>query len=94
MQYVKFCTKQVYWTEASDMHFREMMLCTISLLQVYLYSKEILFFLHETGTDRRDTFRTKGYSLTGKPVRSQKLLLGESTYQHCLMSTEACLLVE
>ena len=42
---------------------------------VSLYSPEMLIFLDETGTDRRDTLRKKGYSLRGKPAKSQKLLV-------------------
>ena len=54
---------------------------------VGLYSREMLVFLDETGTDRRDIFRKKGYSLRGKPARSQKLLVrGEHVSALCLMS--------
>lgn len=64
---------------------------------VSLYNTEMLVFLDETGTDRRDTFRKKGYSFRGKPARAQKLLVrGEHVSALCLMSKEgilACKLV-
>jgi len=37
-------------------------------IDVSLYNKEILVFLDETGTDRRDTIRKEGYSVRGKPA--------------------------
>ena len=52
----------------------------------------MLIFLDETGTDRRDTFRKKGYSLRGKPAKSQRLLIrGEHVSAICLMSLEGIL---
>ena len=57
-----------------------------------LYSQEMFRFLDETGTDRWDTFRMKGYSLRGKPACAQKLLVrGEHVSALCLMSTEGIL---
>jgi len=44
-------------------------------VDISLYSPEMLIFIDETGTDRRDTLRKKGYSLRRKPARSQKLLV-------------------
>lgn len=71
---------------------RDEVLRTQFASDVSLYSKEMLIFLDETGTDRRDTFRKKGYSLRGKPARSQKLLVrGEHISALCLMSTEGIL---
>lgn len=59
---------------------------------VSLYSRDMIIFLDETGTDRRDTFRKKGYSLRGRPARAQKLLVrGEHISAICLMSTEGML---
>ena len=40
-----------------------------------LYEPEMLIFIDETGSDRRDSLRKYGYSLRGKPIKSQKLLL-------------------
>ena len=64
---------------------------------VSLYNREMLMFLDETGTDHRDTLRTKCCSLRGKPAHAQKLLVrGEHISAICLMSTEgilACRLV-
>lgn len=59
---------------------------------VSLYSLDMLLFLDETGTDRRDTLRTKGYSLRGKPAKKQKLLVrGEHVSAMCIMSVEGIL---
>ena len=59
---------------------------------VSLYSTEMLVFLDETGTDRRDSCRKKGYTLRGKPARAQRLLVrGEHISALCLMSIEGIL---
>lgn len=42
---------------------------------VSLYQRETLLFIDETGTDERDTIRKYGYSLRGKPLKTQKLLV-------------------
>ena len=64
---------------------------------VSLYSREMLIFIDETGTDRRDALRSKGYSLRGKPACKQRLLVrGEHVSAICAMSSEgilACKLV-
>ncbi len=52
----------------------------------------MLISMHETGIDCRDTVRTKGYRLRGKPARSQKLLVrGEHISALCLTSIEGML---
>lgn len=52
----------------------------------------MLVFLDETGTDRRDSCRKKGYSLRGKPARAQRLLVRrEHISALCLMSIEGIL---
>lgn len=42
--------------------------------EVSVYSPEMLIFLDETGTDRRNTIRRCGYSMQGKPLVSHRLL--------------------
>ena len=42
---------------------------------VSLYEPNSLVFLDETGTDSRDAVRTYGYSIRGKPLQAQKLLV-------------------
>ena len=42
---------------------------------VSIYEPDMLIFLDETGADRRDSLRKYGYSLRGRPVHSQKLLV-------------------
>ena len=42
---------------------------------VSLHNCEILLFVDETGTDRKDAIRKYGYSLRGKPLKAQKLLV-------------------
>ena len=59
------------------------------ITDVSLYSKDMLVFLDETGTDRRDTIRKKGYSLRGKPIRAQRLLAkGEHISVICAMCVD------
>lgn len=41
---------------------------------VSIYSPEMLVFIDETGSDRRDAQRKFGYSLRGKPARSVQFL--------------------
>ena len=56
---------------------------------VSLYSKESLIFIDETGTDSKDTVRSYGYSLRGKPLKAQKLLVrGEHVTAIAAMSME------
>ena len=42
---------------------------------VAMYKPEMLIFLDETGSDKRNCLRKYGYSLRGKPAVSQKLLV-------------------
>ena len=42
---------------------------------VSLYKPEMLIFLDETGSDRRDCIRKYGYSLRGKPLVTHRLLV-------------------
>ena len=59
---------------------------------VSLYNLDMLIFLDETGTDRRDSLRAKGYSIRGKPAQKQKLLVrGEHVSAMCIMSFEGIL---
>ena len=43
--------------------------------EVSIYSPEMLIFLDETGTDRRNTLQHYGYSLRKKPIVSHQLLI-------------------
>ena len=57
-----------------------------------LYTTDMMVFLDETGIDRRDSLRMKGYSLRGKPSRKQTLLIrGEHVSALCIMSVEGIL---
>ena len=40
-----------------------------------VYSPEMLIFIDETGTDRRNTIRKYGYSMRGKPLKNNSLLV-------------------
>ena len=42
---------------------------------VSVYNPEMYVFVDETGSDRRDAMRRFGYSLRGKPAKSQKLFV-------------------
>ena len=41
---------------------------------VSLYEPEMLIFIDETGSDKRDSLRKYGYSLRGRPAKSHKIL--------------------
>ena len=56
---------------------------------VSLYHRQSLIFIDETGTDSKDTIRMYGYSIRGKPVKVQKLLVrGERISVITAMSME------
>ncbi len=50
---------------------------------VSIYQRETLLFVDETGTDRRDSIRKYGYSIRGKPIQAQKLLV-RGEYLSCV----------
>ena len=54
---------------------REGLLPAQFVSDVSLYKPEILIFLDETGSDRRDCIRKYGYSLRGKPLVTHRLLV-------------------
>lgn len=59
---------------------------------VAMYTRESLVFVDETGTDSKDAVRTHGYSLRGKPLHAQKLLVrGEHVSAIVAMSMEGIL---
>ena len=54
---------------------------------VSIYTPDMLVFLDETGSDRRDSLRKYGYSLRGMPATSRKLLVrGERVSTIAFMS--------
>lgn len=56
---------------------------------VSLYHRESLIFVDETGTDSMDAIRRYGYSLRGRPLKAQKLLVrGEHVSAIVAMSME------
>jgi len=56
---------------------------------VSIYNPEMIIFLK---TDRRDALRRKGYSMRGKPVRNQQLLIrGEHVSVISFLSIEGIL---
>ena len=59
---------------------------------VLLYAQDTLIFIDETGTNCTDTLRKFSYSLRGKPVRAQKLLVrGEHVSAIATISTKGLL---
>ena len=42
---------------------------------ITIYPHETLIFVDETGTERKGTLRKYGYSLRGKPLKAQRLLV-------------------
>ena len=49
-------------------------------IDVSLYKPDMLIFIDESGSDRRDRLRRYGYSIRGKPQRSLKLLVRGEPY--------------
>ena len=43
--------------------------------EMTVYNRDMFVIVDETGSDRRDSLCRYGYSLRGKPARSQKLLV-------------------
>ena len=43
--------------------------------EMTVYNRDIFVFVDENGNDRRDLLCRYGYSLRGKPARSQKVLV-------------------
>ena len=60
---------------------------------VSLYAQDTLVFIDETGTNGTDTIRKFGYSLRGKPVRAQELVVrgGEHVSAIAAISTRGLL---
>lgn len=44
-------------------------------MDVSVYTTDMLVFIDETGTDRRNTVRNYGYSLRGKPLKNPTLFV-------------------
>ena len=62
---------------------------------VSLYSKQSLIFIDETGSDNRDAIRKYGYSLRGKPIKAQKLLVrGKHVSAIAAMSVEGIVAIK
>ena len=57
---------------------RDTVLCSKFVLDASLYAPEMLIFIDETGSDRRDCIRRYGYSLRGKPLVSQRFIYSET----------------
>ena len=59
---------------------------------VCLYTKESIVFVDETGTNTQDAIRTHGYSLKGKVLKAEKLLVkGEHVSAMVAMSMQGIL---
>ncbi len=62
---------------------------------VSLYEPEMLVFIDETGSDKRDSLRKYGYSLRGRPAKSHKILSrGKHVSAITMMSTNGILDVD
>ena len=62
---------------------------------ISIYPRETLLFVDETGTDRKDAIRKYGYSLRGKPLKTQKLLVrGERVSCIAAMSMEGIVAIK
>ena len=65
------------------------------LSDVSLYQPEMIIFIDETGSDRRDSLRKYGYSLRGRPIKSQKIISrGEHVSAIAMMSMNGILDVD
>ena len=95
----KFLHKSGFMKQKAKMHAiqRDEALRSKFALDVSLYSREMLVFIDETGTDRRDCIRRRGYSLRGRtPIVQNLLARGEHVSAICSMSVDgmlACKLV-
>ena len=71
---------------------RDDFLRTQFVSDVSIYEPEMLIFLDETGSDRRNNIRKHGYSLRGKPLVSHELLVrGERISAIAFMSMSGML---
>ena len=62
---------------------------------VSLYDPEMIIFIDETGSDKRDSLRKYGYSLRGRPARSHKIISrGEHVSAIAMMSMNGMLDVD
>ena len=78
------------YARQQDKHLRTQFIADMSL-----YTAEMMVFLDEAGTDRRDSIRAKGYSLRGKPGQKQTpLARGEHVSAICIMSVDGILTCE
>ena len=67
-------------------------LCSQFVSDVSIYQPEMLIFLDETGSDRRNSIRQYGYSLRGKPLVSHELMVrGERISSIAFMSMSGML---
>ena len=74
--------KMVYTAAQQDKQLRAQFASYVSI-----YKSDMLVFIDETGSDRRDTLRKKGYSLRNKPPKAQNLF--HSNREH--VSALACM---
>ena len=71
---------------------RDTVLRSKFVLDASLYAPEMLIFIDETGSDRRDCIRRYGYSLRGKPLVSHRFLVrGERINSIAFMSVAGLL---
>ena len=62
------------------------------IVDVSVYTTDMLVFIDETGTDRRNTVRNYGYSLRGKPLKNPTLFVrGEQVSGIACISTAGLL---
>ena len=62
------------------------------IVDVSVYTTDMLVFIDETGTDRRNTVRNYGYSLRGKPLKNPTLFVrGERVSAIACISTAGLL---
>ena len=83
----KFLHKSGFTKQKAKMHAiqRDEALSSKFALDVSLYSREMLVFIDETGTDRRDCIRRRGYSLMGRTPIVQNFWLEESMCQQYVL---------
>ena len=74
---------------------RDSMLREIFVLATSLFDLNMMVFIDESGSDRRDAIRKFGYGLRGKPAKRQKLLVrGQRVSIIAAMTTECILEVK
>ena len=83
---------RLYQTETAIQRDGFLHLQFISEVSLLNYDQDMMVFLDETGSDRRNSIRKYGYSIRGRPLISEKLLVhGKRIFAIAFMSVNGML---